>query len=124
MLSICVLVGALNWSIPTNAFTLAWTHSVEKIRWEEDYVLKDRKLMLKAARIAGSGAGMEPPADAVRRDGVWHYTPASTPLPRLVLANTSFGGHYDICFAGECRALPVADDGPHRPTVIEPCPAS
>jgi hypothetical protein len=124
MLSVCVLIGSLHWSIPTNDFTLAWTHTVEKIRWEEDYVLKGRMLVLKAARIAGSGAGMEPPADAVWRDGVWHYTPASTPLPRLVLANSSFGGHYDICFAGECRALPVADDSSPRSTVIEPCSAS
>lgn len=124
MLSICVLAGALHWSIPTSDFTLAWTHSVEKIRWEEDYVLQGRQLVLKEARIAGSGAGMEPPADAVLRDGIWHYTPASTPLARLVLANSSFGGHYDVCFAGECRALPAVDDGPNRPTIIEPCPAS
>jgi hypothetical protein len=124
MLSICVLVGALHWSMPTGDFTLAWTHSVEKVRWEEDYVLKGRMLSLQAARIRGSGAGMEPPADAVWRDGAWHYTPASTPLARLVLANSSFGGHYDICFAGDCRALPVAEDGPSRPTIIEPCPAS
>lgn len=124
MLSVCVLVGTLHWSIPANGFTLVWTHSVEKTRWEEDYVLKDRGLVLKAARIAGSGAGMEPPADAVWREGVWHYTPASALLTRLVLANSSFGGHYDLCVAGECRALPIADDRSSQPTIIKPCPAS
>lgn len=118
------MAGAFLWVLNAQAFTLAWTHSVEKVRWEEDYVLQGRQLVLKEARITGSGAGMEPPADAVWRDGVWHYTPASRPFARLVLANSSFGGHYDVCVAGECRALPTVDDGPNRPTIIEACPAS
>lgn len=124
MLSICVLMGTLHWSFPTTDFTLAWTHSVEKVRWEEDYVLQQRTLILKTARIAGSGAGMDPPADAVWRSGVWHYTPASAPLARLVLANSSFGGHYEICYAGGCRALPVVDATSSGSTIIEPCSAA
>jgi hypothetical protein len=52
-----------------------WTHSIEKIRWEEDWRIEDGALHLVEARIRGSGAGMEPPAGAVLKNGVWHYRP-------------------------------------------------
>lgn len=91
--------------IPADALTLAWTHSVEKTRWEEDYRLVAGGLELAAARIQGSGAGMEPPDDARRRDGFWHYRPRLPLLEKLALA----------------RILPQASDR----AVIElfPCPA-
>ncbi len=119
--AVCIIAGAFHWALNVNAFTLAWTHSIEKVRWEEDYRLDDRVLVLEAARIRGSGAGMEPPPDAVLRDGAWHYQPPHARFPRLVLANSSFGGHYDICVAGECRPLPTTREGSSAPTVIEPC---
>ncbi len=122
MLEVCVFVGALQWALGAPAFTLAWTHSVEKIRWEEDYRLEQGMLVLTAARIRGSGAGMEPPADAVLRDGAWHYTPAERRVPRLLLANSAYGGPYEICVNGACRALPATAESAARPTRIEPCP--
>ena len=36
-------------------FTLAWTHSIEKIRWEEDYRVTPSGLLLGEARVKGSG---------------------------------------------------------------------
>lgn len=110
MLKICLIAGTFQWTLPVTDFTLAWNHSVEKIRWEEDYRLDGRDLVLYAARIRGSGAGMEPPADAVFRKGVWHYEP-NRRVERLTLANSSYGGAYEVCVKGECRELPVSESG-------------
>jgi hypothetical protein len=116
--AVCIAAGTLKLVLATNAFTLAWTHSVEKTRWEEDYRVAGAALVLEAARIRGTGAGMEPPADAVLRDGVWHYRPNQA-MPRLVLANSPFGGSYEICVYGKCQTLPTADG--REPAVLEVC---
>jgi len=46
------------------AFTLVWTHSIEKIDWQEDWRITPQGLELVQARVKGSGAGMEPPPEA------------------------------------------------------------
>lgn len=120
MTSLCVVVGALHWVLAADAFTLAWTHSIEKIRWEEDYRVERRALVLTEARIRGSGAGMEPPANARFENGVWRYTPAATRVERLLLANSAHGGHYDICIDGRCHALPTGAGG-DQPAVLAAC---
>ena len=35
-MSLCIVSGSLLAALPLTAFTLAWTHSIEKTRWEED----------------------------------------------------------------------------------------
>jgi hypothetical protein len=102
---ICLAAGVLAAALPFSAFTLAWTHSIEKIRWEEDYRVVDARLVLEEARIRGSGAGMEPPADARFENGVWHYHPALPPLERLRLTHSPYTAGYDICAAGTCKPL-------------------
>lgn len=88
--------------VPVQAFALAWTHSIEKTRWQEDYrVLRDGqgtpRLRLEQARIQGSGAGMEPPADAVLKNGWYHYRPAVLPLGLLRLTRSPHTPDYDWC---------------------------
>jgi hypothetical protein len=102
---ICLAAGALAAALPFSAFTLAWTHSIEKIRWEEDYRVVDSRLVLEEARIRGSGAGMEPPADARFENGVWHYRPPLPPLERQRLTPSTYTAEYQICSAGHCRPL-------------------
>ncbi len=126
MLAVCLLVaGQVVTTLATDRFTLAWQHSIEKVRWEEDYRVEGRYLRLTAARIAGSGAGMEPPDGAVLRDGLWHYTPDIAPLPRLVLARSSFTADYQLCFGGRCRALAELARGADnsQPATLVPCNA-
>lgn len=98
--------------IPVQRFTLAWTHSIEKIRWEEDYAVLQPsaahampRLQPLEARIQGSGAGMEPPPDAVWRDGAYHYQPDTPPQTVLRLTRSGFTPDYDWCVGGQCQPL-------------------
>ena len=125
-MSLCISAGLLSATLAANAFTLAWTHSIEKVRWEEDWVVEKSGLLLAAARIRGSGAGMEPPPGAELRDGVWHYRPTLPALDSLTLSHSPHAGEYTMCVNGECS--PLSDRLPRLPgnsvVKITPCAAS
>ena len=104
--------------VPGQHFTLAWTHSIEKIRWEEDYTVhtSDKRrpyLSLDRARVRGSGAGMEPPADAKRVKGWYEYTPQGTLPPALRLTRSTYTADYTLCADGLCQPMShwLASDG-------------
>ncbi len=91
-------------------FTLAWMHSIEKTRWEEDYRVQRGAagvpvLQLVRARVRGSGAGMEPPAGAVLRHGWYEYVPAEQPSGALRLSRSPHTTDYEWCAGGRCRPL-------------------
>lgn len=102
---LCLTAAALSLALPLQTFTLAWTHSIEKIRWEEDYAVRSSGLHLTEARIRGHGAGMEVPDGAVLRDGVWHYQPALDILQSLMLARSPYTADYELCWDGACRSM-------------------
>ncbi|WP_258045651.1 DUF1850 domain-containing protein [Mesorhizobium sp. NBSH29] len=103
----------------TTVFTLSWTHSVEKTRWEEDWKLKPAGLQIITARVKGSGAGMEPAPDAILVDGWWTYRPAVPIQNQLVLAasGATVSG-WQICGGGKCRTIGTNAD---EPVVLKPC---
>ncbi|WP_271411110.1 DUF1850 domain-containing protein [Pseudomonas sp. Q1-7] len=106
MIALCLgLAGSVWATLPAEPFTLAWRHTVEKVRWEEDYRVTPQGLRLDEARVRGSGAGMEIPQDAVLRDGAWHYRRELPPLQPLRLGRTPEAGDYQLCRSGECREL-------------------
>ncbi len=105
MIGLCLSAGALSATLHIQAFTLAWMHSVEKIRWEEDWQIEGKNLHIIEARIQGTGAGMEPPLGSILRDGYWHYTPSIKPLPSVSLMHSPYTKGYEICFQGSCQAL-------------------
>ncbi|MFC3608148.1 DUF1850 domain-containing protein [Stutzerimonas tarimensis] len=106
MIGLCLgLAGAVWAMLPLPAFTLAWTHSIEKIRWEEDYQVSPAGLVILSARVRGTGAGMEIPEGAILRDGAWHYPVRLPPLQPLRVGRTPQAGDYEICIEGECHAL-------------------
>lgn len=118
-MSLC-LAGAETLRLAVTAFTLAWTHSVEHVRWEEDWRLTPAGLELVAARVRGSGAGMEPPAGAALVDGWWVYAPRVPPQRELVLAASGATGEgWTLCAAGRCLEL-GARPGPA--VRLTPCP--
>jgi hypothetical protein len=105
MMQLCLAAAGLVVALPLQAFTLAWTHSIEKVRWEEDYRIVGGGLQLSEARIRGTGAGMEPPPDAVLKDGVWHYRPQMAPLETVRLTRSGYVPDYQLCAEGSCRPL-------------------
>ena len=107
---LCVAAGGLVVTLALESFTLAWTHSIEKIRWEEDYRVAGTQLVLTEARVRGSGAGMEAPPDSTFRAGVWHYEPHLAPLDVLRLTHSTFVADYEICRQDRCT--PLADAAP------------
>jgi hypothetical protein len=131
-LGVCLALAAVGGGapvfVPVERFTLAWTHSIEKVRWEEDYAVRPGAqpgtppvLQALTARVRGSGAGMEPPPDAVLRHGWYEYTPRTVSPQGLRLTRSRFTADYDWCVAGHCvplaRLLPSDGDI----TLLAPC---
>ena len=106
MIGLCMGLEGVVWArLPVPEFTLAWTHSIEKIRWEEDYRLTSAGLVLGQARVRGNGAGMEIPDDARFEDGTWHYSRSLRPLQPLKLGRTPEAGDYQVCLEELCRPM-------------------
>lgn len=106
MIKLCMgLAGALWAQVDVQAFTLAWYHTVEKIRWEEDYRVTPDGLVLEEARIQGSGAGMEIPPGARLQSGNWRYRPTLPPQQPLRLSRAPEAGDYVLCSGGDCQPL-------------------
>ena len=105
-MALCLGLAGVVWAVlPLSQMTLAWDHSVEKIRWEEDYRVTTAGLLLGEARVKGSGAGMEIPDDAVGHGTFWSYRRTLPPLQPLRLARTLEAGDYQLCFKGACHPL-------------------
>ncbi len=122
-MAVCLAAAGVVTVLATQTFTLAWTHSIEKIRWEEDYRVEGPALRLVEARIRGSGAGMEPPPDSRFANGVWHYDPHLAPLRQLRLTVSPYTAGYDLCIAGRCEALAarLGLDGATAVVTVAPC---
>lgn len=112
------MVGAVALTLASPAFSLHWTHSVEKVEWVEQWFVEEMGLRLTEARIKGSGAGMEPGPDAALRDGWWVWRPDTTvPELRLAASGATNAG-WRLCTDGVCREIGAH---PGEPIVILPC---
>jgi hypothetical protein len=114
--------------VPVERFTLAWTHSIEKVRWEEDYAIASADgvgaaplLVAVAARVRGSGAGMEPPAGARLRDGWYEYRPHQRLHAQLLLARSEFAADYEFCTASGCQSMSALLPSDASTTRLAPC---
>ncbi|WP_352311664.1 DUF1850 domain-containing protein, partial [Psychrobacter sp. W2-37-MNA-CIBAN-0211] len=59
MLGLCLGLAGTIWAqVPAEKMTLSWTHTIEKIRWAEDYRLQPDGFILEQSRLKCSGAGM------------------------------------------------------------------
>ena len=102
--------------------TLAFEHSVERTRIEEDYERLGDALVLTEVRTRGPAAGIEPPVHARSADGWWHYPPQIEPLPRSLFRNTLLRGGYEVCRAGRCTRLADLLGDEQRLLEMAPCP--
>lgn len=103
---VCIIAGAKAISFAVTLFSLAWTHSVQKTEWQEDWAVTPAGLQLTAARVKGFGAGMEPGDGAVPRNGWWEWQPTNPPIPELRLAASgATGGGWRFCHTGGCVEL-------------------
>jgi hypothetical protein len=104
-LSLCLISAGVVKTLAVAAFTLAWTHSVEKVEWQEDWRVTPAGLELVQARVKGSGAGMEPPPEARLVDGWFQWQPKRAVMPEVVLGNSGAAGEWRLCREGNCRSL-------------------
>ena len=104
-LSLCLASAGVVKALSVAAFTLAWTHSIEKIEWQEDWRVTPRGLELAQARVKGSGAGMEPPPEARLVDGWFQWQPQRAAMPQVVLGNSGAAGEWRLCSGGQCPTL-------------------
>jgi hypothetical protein len=132
MLTLC-LVALAGWQpvgpalpLPAARVTLAWTHTIDKQRWEEDHEAAHSPqgpvLRLREARIRGSAAGMEPPEQAQLQDGWYRYRPALDARPYVDLMLSPYAAEYELCVQGRCRALSAwAGHTPAAGWRLQPC---
>ena len=104
-LSLCLASAGVVKTLSVAAFTLAWTHSVEKVEWQEDWRVTPAGLELVQARVKGSGAGMEPPPEARLIDGWFQWRPKRGVLPEVVLGDSGAAGEWRLCVGQKCRTL-------------------
>ena len=118
---ICLIAGSVTAPLLAGAFTLAWTHSVERTLWEEDWRQGPKGLEIVEARVRGSGAGMEPPPEARLVGGAWAWRPQVPAQREVVLRRSGATADWRICIGGQCRPMesyvPVQAD----PVVIRAC---
>ncbi|HWV96066.1 MAG TPA: DUF1850 domain-containing protein [Xanthobacteraceae bacterium] len=122
-MSLCLISAGVTKTLAVTAFTLVWTHSIEKIDWQENWRITPQGLELVEARVKGSGAGMEPPPDARLVGGWFVWQPHRAPMPDVVLGNSGLAGEWRLCAKGRCRTLSKIlghDIGPH-PTTMRAC---
>ncbi|MEW5963324.1 MAG: DUF1850 domain-containing protein [Pseudomonadota bacterium] len=120
---ICVAAAGKVVSLAATLVTLSWTHTIERVPWEEDWRLEEGRLVLAEARVKGSGAGMEPPADARLIDGWWRFRPALPPRARITLAaSDAVAAGWRLCAGEHCHTIGALPDGA-GPITIEPCAA-
>ena len=122
-MSLCLLAAALTVPLTGDTVTLAWSHSVEHVRWEETWRDTPEGLVLVEARVKGSGAGMDPPPEAHLEDGFWAWTPAIPPLAEVVLRRSGATADWELCHDGACRSMAALLPPEADPVILAPCPA-
>lgn len=121
MTALCLAAGGEVVRVATVAFTLAWTHTIERSAWEEDWRVEPAALVLVEARVKGTGAGMEPP-EAARFDGTWWRWSPGLAVPAVTLRRAAEAGDWRLCVAGACRPFGDLLAADADPVTMSTCP--
>ena len=106
-MGLCLATAGVVKSLAVASFMLSWTHSVEKTEWQEDWRVTPQGLEIVEARVKGTGAGMEPPPDALLKNGWFSWKPRLPPLMEVALGNSGKAGEWRLCTDGQCQDLSV-----------------
>jgi hypothetical protein len=119
---LCLAAGAVLIPLMADQVTLSWRHSVEKTLWQEDWrLVAGGRMALTEARVEGSGAGMEPPAEARLIDGVWRWRPALPAQAEMVMRRSGATADWQICARGRCQAMDALLPAGADPVTLKPC---
>lgn len=121
---LCLQAGAVVVSLLSGTATLAWMHSVEKTRWEEDWRAGPEGLVLDQARVMGSGAGMDPPPQARQVGAFWAWTPELSPLSEVIMRRSGATADWSVCTAAGCRPMDEIVPPQADPVVLTICPVT
>ncbi len=121
MSALCLAAGGEVVRVATVAFTLAWTHTIERTEWQEDWRVAPAALVLVEARVKGTGAGMEPPEGA-RFDGAWWRWSPDLSVPAVTLRRAPEAGDWRLCVDGACRPFGALLPADADPVTMSACP--
>lgn len=122
-MGLCLAGAGLTIHLAAASFTLAWTHTIEKVPWEEDWRVEAGALVLVQSRVKGSGAGMEPPAQARFVDGWYAWAPDNPRRDRIQLRRASGVVDWTLCAPGlPCAPLGQVLGADADPVTLSPCP--
>lgn len=121
-MELCLLAAGATVRLGAVAMTLAWTHSIEKTRWEEDFRATPAGLVLEEDRIQGTGAGMEPPPDAHFDGQWWHYRTNTAPMTNIVLRRSGATADWEVCTGGACKPMGDYVGKDADPVTLATCP--
>lgn len=123
---VCLLAAGTTLKLAAAAFTLAWSHTVERQPWQEDWRVGRDHLQLVEMRVKGSGAGMDPPAGSHLEGGWYVWRPERELREELVLRRADRGdgpvGDWLFCpDEGGCSALGELVGADSDPVTITAC---
>jgi hypothetical protein len=119
MTGLCIAAAGIAVHVAASAFTLSWTHTIEKTLWQEEWRVEGDRLVLERARVEGSGAGMEPPPEAQLVGGFYVWEP-NVPRSEIVLRREPHAGDWRLCTAERCAALAEWLDREADPVKLSP----
>lgn len=120
-MSLCLAAAGIVVSLAVPDFSLAWTHTVEKTEWREDWRVTPEGLVLTEAAVRGSGAGMEPPPEARLQGGFYRWRPDGPSVPEIVLRRAPQAGDWRLCAGGRCAPLGEWVGAAADPVTLRPC---
>jgi hypothetical protein len=118
---LCLVAGSVIASLGVSTITLSWTHSVEKITWEEVWRSTPAGPDLIEARVRGSGAGMDPPPEARLKNGAWAWKPQVPVAREVVLRRSGATADWRVCAGETCRTMDFHVPADSDPVVLQTC---
>lgn len=121
-MALCLVGAGLTVQLAVASFTLGWTHTIERVPWEEDWRVESRSLVLTESRVKGSGAGMEPPSHARLVDGWYAWVPENPSRGEIVLRRAAGIADWRFCAKETgCATLGALLGADADPVTLKPC---